>query len=147
PSTWIEQLSAHGRIVVPMQLRGINRTIAFEQAGNHLVSRPDHHLSVFVPMQGAGALEEHGTAVDDKVSLFGAENDVDVEALRKALNGPGIEVWSGTEFTYPDRLNLWVAGHADHYALLHLPSDYLEHGPCGPVARGPVGVLLGEEGT
>lgn len=148
PPAWTSQLALDGRLVTPMRLRGVNRAVALDRSGDHLVSRPDHHLTVFVPMQGAGAREVRGIAVQgEEIALYDAEEPVDVEALRKALYGPRTEFWPGIEFTHPDRLHLWVAGHADRYAMLHVPADVLEHGPGGPLARQPVSVVLADDGS
>ncbi|AFR05763.1 methyltransferase, FxLD system [Nocardiopsis alba] len=148
PPAWIAQLTETGRLITPMRLRGVNRTVAFDRIDGHLVSRPDHHLTVFVPMQGAGAHEERGIAVQgNEIALYSAEEPVDVSALRKALHGPRKEFWSGVEFTHPDRLHLWIASHADRYALLHVAEDVLEHGPAGPLARQPVPVVLADDGS
>lgn len=148
PPAWIEQLTQQGRMVVPLRMRGLTRTIAFDRTGEHLVSRPDHHLTKFVSIQGAGAHDERGIAVQgEDVSLFAAEGEVDVSALREALHGPRQETWTGIEFTYPDRLHLWVVGHAQRYALLYARPDALEPGPNGPLAPAPIPVLLGERGS
>ncbi|MEV6823242.1 methyltransferase, FxLD system [Nocardiopsis dassonvillei] len=148
PPAWIRQLTDTGRLVTPMRLRGVNRTVALDRTGDHLVSRPDHHLTVFVPMQGAGAHEERGIAVQgEDIALYGAEEPVDVAALREALHGPRTEFWPGIEFTHPDRLHLWTAGHAERYAMLHVAGDVLEHGPAGPLARQPVPVVLANDGS
>ncbi|MGH3792243.1 MAG: hypothetical protein ACRDQ9_15895 [Pseudonocardiaceae bacterium] len=45
-------------MVVPLQVRGLSRTIAFERADGCLVSRSSR-LFGFVPMQGAGAHQDH----------------------------------------------------------------------------------------
>lgn len=148
PPAWFAQLTGNGRLVTPMRLRGVNRTVGFDRVDNHLVSRPDHHLTVFVPMQGAGAHEERGIAVQgDDITLYSAEEPVDVAALHEALHGPRKEFWPGIEFTHPDRLHLWIAGHSDRYAMLHVAADVLEHGPAGPLARQPVPVVLADEGS
>ncbi|GAA1457415.1 methyltransferase, FxLD system [Nocardiopsis exhalans] len=148
PPAWLAQLTETGRLVTPMRLRGVNRTVGLDRVEGHLVSRPDHHLTVFVPMQGAGAHEERGIAVQgEEIVLYSAEEPVDVDALRKALHGPRKEFWPGIEFTRPDRLHLWIAGHADRYAMLHVAEDVLEHGPAGPLARQPVPVVLADEGS
>lgn len=35
--TWVDQLTAGGRIVVPLRMRGLTRSVAFERADGHLV--------------------------------------------------------------------------------------------------------------
>lgn len=148
PPAWWEQLAPRGCLVVPLRMRGITRTIAFDRADDgHLVSRDDHHLTVFVPILGEGAHADHGTAVGEGVELFLADDEADVSALTEALGGPRTEVWPGVEFLRPDLLSLWTAGQADRYALLHDKAGALEPGPHGPVAPVPMPVLLGEKGS
>src|SRR5262249_23692318 len=53
PQAWVDQLAGDGRLVVPLQVRGLSRTLSFERADGGLVSRSSR-LFGFVPMQGAG---------------------------------------------------------------------------------------------
>src|SRR4051812_12966537 len=73
PPAWMRQLTPHGRLVVPLRLRGLTRSVAFDRAGatgtgagagagggqagdqgtEHLVSR-SARMCGFVKMQGAG---------------------------------------------------------------------------------------------
>lgn len=148
PPAWLTQLTENGRLVTPMRLRGVSRTVGLDRIDDHLVSRPDHHLTVFVPMQGAGAHEERGIAVQGKeIALYSVEEVVDTTALRRALHGPRTEFWPGVEFIHPDRQHLWIAGHADRYAMLHVAEDVLDHGPAGRLARQPVPVVLADGGS
>lgn len=55
PPAWIAQLSSpKGRLVVPLRMRGLTRSIAFDLDGSGLVSR-DYCLARFVPVRGDGA--------------------------------------------------------------------------------------------
>ena len=53
PPAWIGQLKDGGRLVVPLRMRGMTRTVAFVRYGDRLVS-DGFELCGFVPMQGAG---------------------------------------------------------------------------------------------
>lgn len=53
PSAWIRQLTPRGRIVVPLLLHGMTRSLAFDREGDRLVSRSTR-LCGFVKMQGLG---------------------------------------------------------------------------------------------
>ncbi|WTW23415.1 hypothetical protein OHU89_51070 [Streptomyces sp. NBC_00019] len=53
PSSWVHQLAQGGRLIVPLRMRGMTRTIAFVRDGHRLVS-DGFELCGFVPMQGAG---------------------------------------------------------------------------------------------
>lgn len=54
PRAWCDQLVAGGRLVVPLRVMGLTRTVAFEKTDGLLVS-DSSKLFGFVPMQGAGA--------------------------------------------------------------------------------------------
>lgn len=96
PPAWMDQLTESGRLIVPLQVRGLSRTIAFEKTDGYLVSR-SARLFGFVSMQGAGAHQgkllvmrggEVTLRLDDEVP-------VDVAALEGVLEMPRVEVWSG----------------------------------------------------
>src|SRR5882757_1369616 len=89
PPAWVCQLTERGRIVVPLRLRGLTRSIAFDRAGAGLVSH-SYRLSGFVPMQGAGSYSERDIPLDEGVALRVDDDSqqFDVEALREALHAP-----------------------------------------------------------
>lgn len=96
PPAWVDQLADSGRLVVPLQIRGLSRTIAFDKQDGHLVSR-SARLFGFVSMQGAGAHEgklvvmrggEITLRVDDEIPL-------DPAVLDRVFTTPRVEVWSG----------------------------------------------------
>jgi len=64
PPAWPEQLAPHGRLVVPLRMNGVTRSIAFVRQGDHLVST-SAEVCGFVPMQGAGAHPERGLPLLD----------------------------------------------------------------------------------
>ncbi|GAA2681794.1 methyltransferase, FxLD system [Nonomuraea recticatena] len=120
PPAWLEQLRPDGRIVVPLRLKGVTRTIAFDRDGEGgLISR-SYGLCGFVPFQGAGSHTERLVAIDDGVSvrLDDHTQQVDVAALRQALHSPGIERWSGAAFDLPDELELFLLTSDPHMATL-----------------------------
>jgi protein-L-isoaspartate(D-aspartate) O-methyltransferase len=96
--------------------------VAFERAGDHLVSQ-EHEMCGFVPMQGAGARSErlvllHGEDVGLRVD-DGQETDDD--GLRASLSGPRTQAWTGVRFggMEPfDGLYLWLATWLDGFGLL-----------------------------
>ncbi len=97
PPAWVDQLAEDGRLVVPLQLRGLSRVIAFERADGYLASRSSR-LFGFVPMQGSGA--HQGTLLvmrGGEITLrFEEESPVDPGLLEGVLDTPRVEVWSGT---------------------------------------------------
>jgi protein-L-isoaspartate(D-aspartate) O-methyltransferase len=112
--SWIEQLAPHGRLVVPLSLRGIQRSIAFEPVGDHLESRSSRYCG-FIVMRGAFAREEMVVALGDEPGLFiglPEERPVDAMALHAALADPGNDVPTETRVTVADLwdgLGLWLA--------------------------------------
>ncbi|MGH8906600.1 MAG: methyltransferase, FxLD system [Egibacteraceae bacterium] len=132
PPAWPDQLSEGGRIVVPLRMRGLTRSVAFERDGDHLVSR-GYHLCGFVPMQGAGAHTERLVSLDgDRVSLWiDGDQPVEADRLRDALFAPRVERWSGMEFGPGEPLHdldLWVATVVDDFGLLKATQEAIDSG-------------------
>ncbi|WJK37851.1 methyltransferase, FxLD system [Solwaraspora sp. WMMA2065] len=122
PPAWSEQLSDGGRLVVPLRLRGLSRSVALVRDGDRLVS-VGHEMAGFVGVQGAGAHTERlVTLHGDEVGLrFDDDVPVDVEALRAAVRQPRTQVWSGVTFGGTesfDGLFLWLATCVDRFCLL-----------------------------
>ncbi|MDT3396326.1 methyltransferase, FxLD system [Streptomyces sp. B1866] len=125
PPAWTNQLAEGGRIVVPLRVRGLTRSVAFERRGGRLVSR-EYELCGFVPMQGAGENRVRLVLLhDEDGAQVGLRLDdgqqVDVGGLREALRQPHVEVWSGVTIggMEPfDNLDLWLATTLPDYALL-----------------------------
>lgn len=123
PPAWTDQLAPDGRIIVPLRMRGLSRTVALTPRDGTLVSL-DHQMAGFVPVRGDGAHPErlvplHGADVglrfDEQIP------QLDAAALRAALLTPRVEAWSQVRFggMEPfDGLLLWLAGTLDNYGLL-----------------------------
>lgn len=123
PLAWTEQLSASGRIVVPLRVRGLTRSVAFVREGEQLVSQ-SAQICGFVQMQGMGAHaerllllrgEEIGLRLDED------EPHIDPHLLEGALEGTRTQVWSsvtvanGEQF---DTLQMWLATALKGFCLL-----------------------------
>ncbi|MEV7284939.1 methyltransferase, FxLD system [Streptomyces sp. NPDC093252] len=92
-----EQLTGGGRLVVPLWVRGLMRSVGLRREGGRLVSS-SVRVCGFVPMRGAGA---HASQV---VQLSGTEGvtlrfddglPVEPGVLPGVLDGPRVEEWSG----------------------------------------------------
>lgn len=131
PPAWSDQLAEGGRIVVPLRMRGLTRSVAFERDGDHLVSRA-YHLCGFVPIQGIGAHTERLVPLDgDEVGLrIDEEQPVDADRLRDALFAPRVERWSEVVFDQVDELDLWLGTAVPVFGLLTAKD--------GPIDRGLV---------
>lgn len=97
PGAWIAQLAEDGRLVVPLRMRGLTRSVAFQRTGDHLDS--DSALVCgFVPMQGAGAHQERLLLVNgtDEIGLrFDDGLPADPSLLDNAVRTPRTETWTG----------------------------------------------------
>jgi protein-L-isoaspartate(D-aspartate) O-methyltransferase len=141
PPAWVAQLSAAGRLVVPLRMRGLGRSVAFDRVGEQLISR-EHMMAGFVPVQGAGQWQErlvllHG----EEVGLRIDENQpIDHGGLREALTSQHVEAWSGVRFggMEPfDDLFLWLATRASTFCLLTRKRTEAAHALVDPAS--PVG--------
>lgn len=122
PPAWIVQLAEGGRIVVPLRMRGLTRSVVFERDGDRLVST-GYELCSFVPMQGIASPDEQQISLDrDQVGLrLDADQPVDVERLREALSQPRLETWSEVTASGVGRfdgLHLWLAINLPHFGVL-----------------------------
>ena len=123
PPSWTRQLSPTGKIIVPLRMRSLSRSVALTRDGDHLVSL-DHRMAGFVHMQGAGAHQDHtvGLHGDDVVLRFDdPDSAVDAEELHVALQTSRVETWSGVYFggSEPfDGLFLWLATSRSDYCLI-----------------------------
>ncbi|MER6174197.1 methyltransferase, FxLD system [Streptosporangium sp. NPDC001681] len=143
PPAWIDQLAKNGRIVVPLRLRGLTRSIAFDRVDDGLVS-DSYRLAGFVPMQGEGAFNECLVRLEDGVALRidDTSQRFDVGALREALHAPKVERWSGAAFDLPDELELFLMSSIPHPAMLHVGSEHIDSGRFNPAAGRGVPTLI-----
>ncbi|MFF0250163.1 methyltransferase, FxLD system [Streptosporangium sandarakinum] len=116
PPAWLEQLTPTGRLVVPLRMNGITRSVAFRREADHLVST-SAEVCGFVAMQGAGEHAErifrlpdaHGRHIDLRFDSGAPEN---ASLLDGVLATGRTEVWSGVTIkhrvSFAD-LHLWFA--------------------------------------
>jgi protein-L-isoaspartate(D-aspartate) O-methyltransferase len=95
---WVAQLAPDGRIVAPLRLRGLTRSMAFQREDGALVAR-DFEVCGFVPMQGSAALDEAVVVLHDgegeEVGLRLDGDTVNDGAMREGFAQPRTEAWSG----------------------------------------------------
>lgn len=139
PPAWADQLAPHGRLIVPLRLRGISRAIHFEHEDGHLASRRTTFCG-FVQMQGDAASAEHALrfGCDAFVQLTVDEGQpVDDAALRHAFTGPRHEVWTGAPLARMEPalpvLDLWLAGDLAPYGRFHASAAAHQEGLTGRV--------------
>ncbi|WP_433869240.1 methyltransferase, FxLD system [Saccharopolyspora sp. CA-218241] len=150
---WVGQLRPDGRIVVPLRMRGLTRSVAFQRDGDGLVAE-DYEVCGFVPMQGSGARAQRLVVLRDdgdrQVGLrLEPELRVDPELVRAALSGDRAESWSGVTLppgeSYAD-LELWLATALDGHALMTATRQARDHGVVDAWSRGGVAALLDTDG-
>jgi protein-L-isoaspartate(D-aspartate) O-methyltransferase len=108
---WISELAPGGRLVVPLRMRGLTRTITFERDpdGAGLVSR-HYQLAAFVAFQGQGAHDDRKVMLRDGVLLHTDDPAVAINgaALNAALDMDRFELWTGAKFDFPDELSMFT---------------------------------------
>jgi protein-L-isoaspartate(D-aspartate) O-methyltransferase len=132
PPAWSEQLTPGGGLVVPLRMRGLTRSIAFERQDGCWRSRSIEELG-FVPMRGVGAVAERNLRLGRHADIVLRVDDgqaADARALSDALDHPATLAWTGVELPAEGlgHLDFWLAG-LDGFARLLVTSQ-------APIDRG-----------
>jgi len=146
PPAWIAQLSQRGRLVVPLRVRDVTRSVAFDRAGEGLVSR-GYCLARFVPVRGQGAHDERKVVLRDGVWLETDDPDLrfEVPALASALDTPAELCWSGAAWDLPDELELFITVNLPRVARLCATQQLIDQGIIAPAATMGVTALIGDD--
>jgi protein-L-isoaspartate(D-aspartate) O-methyltransferase len=129
-SAWLEQLTPAGRIVVPLRIRGLTRSVALERYGPCWRSVSVDNCG-FIPLRGAGHQPERNIRLDEDDKLILRINDgqsVDADALRRALGGAPTQLWTRVMVTSQEKGTGF--GDLDYF----LPAPY---GLCRLLIRSP----------
>ncbi|MDP9866586.1 MULTISPECIES: methyltransferase, FxLD system [Streptosporangium] len=133
---WLEQLGPGGRIVVPLDLHGVQRSVALERADGHWTSRsvvPCGFMRMRGPFAGPETVRVLDQGSDLTISLPEGGEIGDVLA---ALDGPVTELPTGVDAGHAqlvDGLSLWLAVHEPRWCALsetqpgRLASGLLDH--------------------
>lgn len=114
PPAWHEQLVDGGRLVVPLSLRGVQRSVAFERAHGYLTSVAVHDCG-FMHLRGAYAEPERlwSLGPESRLVLELCEpRTVDCDALYAALAESDDDISTDVRATNADvasGLSLWLA--------------------------------------
>jgi protein-L-isoaspartate(D-aspartate) O-methyltransferase len=122
---WVRQLADGGRLVLPLRVRGLTRSVAFERQDGYLTGL-SYELCGFVPMRGPAASGQQLAVLhhEDDVQVALRVDDgpqADARVLAAALHGPAWQEWSGVVAgprTPFDDLDLWLATVLPGYAVL-----------------------------
>ncbi|WP_165906236.1 methyltransferase, FxLD system [Streptomyces sp. Z26] len=135
PPAWRDQLKDGGRLVVPLRMRGLTRTVAFVRDGDTLVS-DGFELCGFVPMQGIGENRVrlavlHDVAGEEIALRLDGHSEPDTAALASALMLPQEKAWSGVTLggeESNEHLDLWLTTALDNLPLLAAKPRARDHG-------------------
>jgi protein-L-isoaspartate(D-aspartate) O-methyltransferase len=142
PPAWSDQLVPGGRLVVPLRMRGMTRSIAFEQEDGYWRSRSIEECG-FIPLRGAGEVAERNLFLDEQRHVTLRIDDgypADSQALGRALDYPPALFWTGVAGAF-EYLDFWLATLGGVCRLLVAPGA-LDRGLIAPVfGWGSMGVF------
>ncbi|MFJ8628571.1 methyltransferase, FxLD system [Kitasatospora sp. NPDC093550] len=121
--TWLDQLAPNGVLVVPLRVRGLGRLVALTPDGLGHYSGGGWLPCGFVAMRGeaASSTQMHALTPGARVRVDGTQQ-LDIEALTKALGTTGTPCWSGVEVGTSEGtrpvIDLWFATVLDAYGTL-----------------------------
>lgn len=109
---WVDQLAVDGRLVLPLSLRGVDRSVAFVRAGDCLTS-----VSVipcgFMPLRGQLAAPDSALTLGPGVQLdVAGDRPTDPAGLYAALGSPAELLFTGVRVSSADAfdgLSFWLA--------------------------------------
>jgi protein-L-isoaspartate(D-aspartate) O-methyltransferase len=123
PPAWIEELAEGGRLVVPLRMRGLTRTISFQRLGDHLAST-SAKVCGFVPMQGEAEHHEQTLLVagTEEIGLrFDDGLPGDPSRLDNAVLTERAEIWTTATVGLQepiDTLQLYLATVLDGFCIM-----------------------------
>jgi protein-L-isoaspartate(D-aspartate) O-methyltransferase len=118
---WLDQLGPGGRIVAPLDVRGVQRSVAMERAGEHWTSRsvvPCGFMRMRGPFAGPETILMLDRASGLAISLPDAGEIGDVLA---AFEGPSVGMsteMSASHTQLLDGLSLWLAVHEPRWCMM-----------------------------
>ncbi|MFD6989385.1 methyltransferase, FxLD system [Streptomyces sp. NPDC059943] len=150
PPAWITQLTSGGRLVVPLRMRGLTRSVAFTRDAGHLTST-SAKICGFVPMQGAGAHKEELLLVTGTPEIglrFDDGIPSDPSLLDNAVTTPRFEMWTGVTIGLRellDTLQMHLAITLPGFCIMAVDPD-LDTGIVAPANKGFTLAAVDEEG-
>lgn len=145
PPAWVDQLAPDGRLVVPLRMRGLTRSIAFEREDGHWRSRWIEECG-FIPLRGAGGVAERNIFLGSEGDLVLRIDDgqpVDEQALGHALDYPPTLSWTGVIVSAGvfDHLDFWLVT-MDGFCRFLVQSQTFDRGLITPAYNwGSMGVF------
>jgi protein-L-isoaspartate(D-aspartate) O-methyltransferase len=111
---WMEQLATQGRLVLPLSLRRVQKSVAFEWRGEHLESVSVSDCG-FMRLRGAFSGPERVIPLGPNPGPYLSLDDdraVDANALSQALKAPAVGLRTGISANLEEAfgsLSLWLA--------------------------------------
>ncbi|MGW1771899.1 methyltransferase, FxLD system [Streptomyces sp. NPDC002104] len=135
PPAWTDQLAGDGRLIVPLRMRGLTRSVAFDRDGDRLVSR-SAQVCGFVNMQGEGEHAERLLLIRGKEIALRFDDGwpADPDALNGVFDTERVEKWSGVSVARTEPftgLQMWLATALDGFCLMSVDAD-LDSGLVAP---------------
>ncbi|MFI7221255.1 methyltransferase, FxLD system [Micromonospora maritima] len=140
PTAWLEQLAPHGRLVVPLRLRGAaSRSIIFERYDGGWRDQGSE-LAVFMPLRGIGDDARRQVPItpeQDVILQVHKEQDVDAAALAGVLDTERRKIW--TDVFFPpmvsyEWMDLWLACRLDNAIMrMNVQPAAVERGAVTPM--------------
>jgi protein-L-isoaspartate(D-aspartate) O-methyltransferase len=142
PPAWSDQLAVGGRLVVPLRMRGLTRSIVFERVDGYWRSRSIRECG-FIPLRGAGGVAERNIFLGGERPVTLRIDDgypADAQALGRALDYPALS-WTGVTTRTLEHLDFWLAT-MEGFCRLLVHSEAIDHGFVAPVyGWGSMGVF------
>ena len=134
---WREQLKPDGRLVLPLSLRGPQKSVAFQKKDDHLASLSLQDCG-FMNLRGAFAEPESFVQLADEPGLLLVTADAQhfrPETIYGWLTGPSRDLPTGVQVTEPEvwgGVNPWLALHEPDACALSAEDLWVERGlvPC-----------------
>ncbi|HVS04942.1 MAG TPA: methyltransferase, FxLD system [Candidatus Dormibacteraeota bacterium] len=158
---WFEQLALGGRLVLPLSLRQVQQSVAFERHEHHLESASVADCG-FMPLRGAFAGPERVIPLGPTPGPFllaDGDRPIDADALTEALSASPVEMPAGLTATRREAfgsLSLWLALQDSASCLLSIYANasdvdrsavpLLIEWPAGDKKQRLTRALLGEKG-
>lgn len=123
PPGWVQQLAEDGRMVLPLSLRGVQRSVALQRAEAHLFSTSVVGCG-FMPLRGSSAGPGASWPLGSPGAYVAVESarETDAASLRGALARPGTPIAASVggvdDAEIKDGLALWIMLHEPDAALL-----------------------------
>jgi protein-L-isoaspartate(D-aspartate) O-methyltransferase len=138
PPAWSDQLAGDGRIVVPLRIRGLTRSVALERQDGFLRSTSMVYCG-FIPIRGAGHRPEPTIELSDEFEISLRLDDgrsADAEALGESLRHPAHHTWLGVTVVEAELggCEFWLADMAGFCRLL-VGGDAVDRGFIPPMYR------------